>query len=100
MSPDPKGGAVSTVALAPNLAPTYAQHAEPWIGIQHGHGLATLAGHVVRRTWFDGRPHADVAVTVDYGEALEIARRVRAEQGAAGYAVIDSLHQCGCRELG
>jgi len=90
------------VALAVNLAPSFKLHDEPWAGIRHGHGHRTQCGYVVRRTYFDGRPHEDAGVfDVDlYGAALDLAREVRAEQGAAGYAVIDSLHECGCRELG
>lgn len=91
------------IDLAENLAPRHRLHDEPWTGIRHGHGLDSIVGYVVRRTYFDGRPHRDIRRfdgAASYGEAVEVARQVRAAGIADGYAVVDSLHQCGCRELG
>lgn len=69
----------------------------------HGHGLATIVGHVVRRTVFDGGAHEDVVIFLgarSFGRAIERKDEVAAEQGSAGHAVVDCLYACGCRGAG
>jgi hypothetical protein len=70
------------------------------------HGLNTSTGYVVRRTFFGVWANEDVATfegATSYGQALELAREVRAEvreEGHEGHAVIDTLYACGCRGNG
>lgn len=71
------------------------------------HGTLSVRGYIVRRTFFDREvAHEDVATVYgacNYPDALELVREVRAEQrpaGRRGYAVIDSLYDCGCRGQG
>jgi hypothetical protein len=67
------------------------------------HGLNTTAGYIVRRTYFDGQAHADVHAFYGadgYSESLKTARSIREQQGRNGYAVIDTVYDCGCRGLG
>lgn len=65
-------------------------------------GLGTISGYVVRKTFFDDTPHADVAAFDRpnlYGDARQVARQV----GLAnpnGYAVVDPVYSCGCRGMG
>lgn len=68
----------------------------------HSHGLDTLAGYVVRRTYFDGREHVDVAefAANAYGEAVDRAKVIRLEADHDGYAVVDPIYACGCRGRG
>jgi hypothetical protein len=71
--------------------------------LEEHHGLGTAVGYVVRRTFLSEpeRLHGDV-LTVDgaerYGVAVDVARDVRLEDGC--YAVVDTLHSCGCRTAG
>ena len=75
--------------------------------IAHRHGLNTAIGYVVRRTFLrePQRLHEDVATFTEaehgwyaYSAALELAWKVREEDGH--YAVVDTLHRCGCRSAG
>jgi hypothetical protein len=54
-------------------------------------------GYVVRRTVFGPGAHSDVAACGpdQYGAAVDVAVRVRNEQGMRGHAVIDSLYRVG-----
>ncbi len=66
------------------------------------HGLRTIAGYIVRRTFpGTGLAHVDCAQIDDatnYGLAVEIARAERVQAGQ--YAVIDPVYTCGCRGRG
>lgn len=66
-----------------------------------GHGLNTVAGYVVRKTYFDGTPHEDMASfpsAFAYAEAADAARPLRLRYD--GHAVIDPVYACGCRGRG
>lgn len=70
------------------------------------HGRDTAAEHIVRQTFFripeegDERPHRDrasfPATGEGYDDALTAARWLRLHT-EGGYAVIDTVHACGCR---
>lgn len=65
-------------------------------------GLATIAGYVVRKTYFDDTPHEDVATFSRpdvYDKALVVARAVR-QSNPNGHAVVDPVYSCGCRGNG
>lgn len=65
-------------------------------------GLDTISGYVVRKTYFDGTPHEDVATFSRpdcYGKAVEVARAIR-DNNDNGYAVVDPVYLCGCRGQG
>jgi len=64
-------------------------------------GIETIAGYVVRKTYFDDTPHEDVATFSRpdvYGKAVEVAKAVRASN-PHGYAVVDPVYSCGCRGM-
>lgn len=69
----------------------------------HEHGLATIAGYVVRVTCEPGADFHPREQDRDlvaygsprmYGEALEAAHAIR---DARGWAVVDVVYACGCR---
>ncbi len=65
----------------------------------HQHGLATIIGYRVRRTYFDSTPHSIEAVFAspyEYASAIEVAHSIRNEPNHAGYAVVDMVYACGC----
>lgn len=63
------------------------------------HSLNTITGYVVRRTYFDDRPHVDVAQFIGAHKYADAVERARAERTAnpGGYAVVDTFYACGCR---
>lgn len=69
---------------------------------QTPHTLDAISGYVVRKTFFDGTPHEDVATFSRpdvYDKARIVANAVRSS-GHNGYAVVDNTYRCGCRGQG
>lgn len=84
--------------MALNFTPATAADA-----IEHGHGLASITGYIVRRTFpaSPERAHEDAARfngSGAYAAAMELVREIRAEAGDH-YAVADPVYSCGCRGL-
>lgn len=64
------------------------------------HGLATISGFILRRWDTDATQQYDAAQfdgANQYGAAIAAKRIAQAECWAGGWALIDTLYECGCR---
>jgi hypothetical protein len=72
----------------------------------HRHGLDNISGYVAVATYApaDGPVVRDDIVRFSgassYAEALDSVRALRKLAGPRAYAVVDTLHSCGCRSQG